>query len=108
MSGIIDVWGRPAPGSLLRSIRIGKTGIYRVSRRDCELYSVMITSSGAWGRAKLFDADGNDIWLQPSAFTGSFVLMAGAFGGLLASIYSADLFAPWLTINWRERDRKIV
>lgn len=103
-----DVWGRPAPGSLMRSIRIGTPGIFRLARRDCELYSVMITSSGAWGRARLFDAEGNNIWFQPSTFTGSFVLNAGAFGGLLAELYSQDPFAAWLTINWRERDRNVV
>lgn len=99
---IIDLYGRPVPGSLMQAVSIGKTGTYRIARRDAELYSVQICSAGAWGSAKIFDAEGNDMWFQPSAFTGSFVINGHAVGGLLARIYSNDSFAPNLTINFRE------
>lgn len=99
---IIDIYAPTAPGSLMRSISILRSGLWRISRRPSELYSVQIVSSGAWGRARVLDAlDGRPLWFQPSTFTGSFVLGAGAYGGLIVELDAADV-APNLTINWRE------
>ncbi len=100
---MIDVLTRPAPGSLMRSVRIYKPGEYRICRRDCELYSVMIVSSGSWGRARIKDAENRNLWQQPSTFTGSFVLQAGAFGALIVEMACFSPYdAPNLTVNWRE------
>lgn len=109
MPDLIEVRAPPAPGSLMRAHRVWKPGRYRLARRSCELYSVQIVSSGAWGRFRLWDGRGNKILEQPSTFTGSFFLSAGCFDGLLCEV---SCFAPSdstnLTINWREPDLKLV
>ncbi len=95
-----DLYAPAAPGALMRSIKIDRPGLWRLARRDCELYSVMIVSSGSWGRARVMDGHRRVLWYQPSTFTGSFTLGAGALGGLIVELSSADLAAN-LTINFR-------
>jgi len=93
----------------MRSIRVAKNGIWRLSRRQCSLYSVQIVSSGVWGRARCMDADGRKLWEQPSTFTGSFWLGAGALYGLLVEVASDNPEdAANLTINWQEPDEAMV
>lgn len=109
MTAIRDLYAPAAPGSLMRAIRIGTPGRWRLSRRDCELYSVQIVSSGAWGRACVRDGRGRKLWEQPSTFTGSFWLSAGADSGLVAELYALnDSDALSFTINWREPDREML
>lgn len=86
---------------------ISDLGRVRLARRDCELYSVQIVSAGAWIRAQLLTAGGRPLWFQPSTFTGSFVLMAGAEGGLIIEMGGRDRGAM-ITINWREPDTRIM
>ena len=91
----------------MRSLKIDDPGRWRLARRDSELYSVQIVCSGAWGRARVTDGRGRTLWFQPSTFTGSFVLGAGALDGLIVELDSQDQ-APNLSLNWREADREIV
>ena len=107
MLDLIDLYAPAAPGTLMRSLKVDKTGIFRLARRSCELVSVMIVSAGAWGRFVVTDGDRRPLIMQPSTFTGSFMLFAGAEGGLIVHLDSQD-FAANLTINWREPDRKLV
>lgn len=103
----IDVYTPAGPGSLMRSHSVDRIGIFRLARRACELFSVQIVSAGAWGRARVMDGDGRVLWSQPSTFTGSFWLGAGAYKGLLVEVASRDR-APNLTVNWREANREMV
>ncbi len=103
---LIDLRVPAAPGSLMRSVVVSKPGKYRLARRDCELYSVQIVSAGAWGRAKVMNGKGRPLWEQPSTFTGSFWLSAGAEDGIIVHLYSTE--SPNLTINWREPDLEMV
>ena len=105
--GVIDLFAPCAPGSLMRALKLERVGIFRLARRSCELYSVQIVSSGAWGRWRVFDGRDNELIMQPSTFTGSFWLGAGAWDGLLVQNYGYDR-APNLTINWREADQDMV
>ncbi|HTI81753.1 MAG TPA: hypothetical protein VL614_14995 [Acetobacteraceae bacterium] len=92
----------------MRSIQVVRPGRFRISRRDSELYSVQIVSSGSWARARALDAAGNVLWEQPSTFTGSFWLGGSAPGGIIVEIASdREHEAANLTINWREKGRDI-
>lgn len=103
----IDVYAPSAPGSLMRSIRLNRPGLWRLARRSCEAYSVMIVSAGAWGRFRVTDGAGRPVFMQPSTFTGSFWLGGGCEGGLLVEIDARDS-ATNLTVNWREPDARII
>ena len=108
MIEIIDIKVPCSPGSLMRSIKISEPGKWRISRRDAELYSVQIVSSGAWGRARVLTGGGRALWFQPSTFTGSFTLLAGNDGdGLIVELASIDAAAN-LTVNFREPDKRLV
>lgn len=103
---MIDVISPAAPGSLMRAARITAPGVFRISKRDCELYSVQITGSGAWGRFKIVQGDGRALFEMPSTFTGSFVVGAGALGGLIVVIDAMTNYeSAQLCVNFRERDR---
>lgn len=92
----------------MRSIQVVRHGRFRISRRDSELYSVQIVSSGSWARARVTDAAARVLWEQPSTFTGSFWLGAAAAGGIIVEIASdREHEAANLTINWRERGQDI-
>lgn len=106
---IRDVITPPAPGSLMRSTWLTRAGVYRLARRDAELYSVLISSSGAWGRFSVSNGLGRPLFFMPSPFTGSFWLSAHAEGGIvveLAAMNPSD--AADVTIAWRERDQKLI
>jgi hypothetical protein len=107
MPDLVDLYAPAAPGSLMRSIKIDKSGRWRVARRSCELVSVMIASAGAWGRFEITDGTGRTLFMQPSTFTGSFMLLAGAEEGLIAHVDSMD-YSAGLTLDWREEDEAIV
>lgn len=107
MTTITDILGRPSPGSLMRSAVISSRGVFRLARRDAELYSVMIMREQ--GSARVYDAEGNTLWYQPSVFTGSFVIMGHAVGGLYVHIHSLDeRSTPTLSFNWREQDQEMI
>ena len=91
----------------MRALKVDRVGRFRLARRTCELYSVQILSGGAWGRIRLTDGHDRELWEQPSTFTGSFWLSAGALGGLIVEVASIDRGAN-LTVNWREPDGEIV
>ena len=102
----IDVYAPAAPGSLMRSVKVDRAGLWRLARTSCELYSVQIVSSGSWGRARVMDGRGRALWCQPSTFTGSFVLGASAIDGLIVELASMDMAAN-LTINFRVPSREL-
>lgn len=103
----VDLYAPCAPGTNMRSLKVDRVGKWRLARRDCELYSVQIVSSGAWGRFRVSDGHERELLEQPSTFTGSFWLSAGALAGLIVEVSSLDRGAN-LTINWREPDGDIV
>lgn len=103
----IDLFAPCAPGSLMRGYCLQGVGLFRLARRDAELYSVQIVSAGAWARVKVRSGTGRELFHQPSCFTGSFWLCAGAEDGIIVEVASRDL-GPSLTINWREPDREMV
>lgn len=103
---IHDVLAPPAPGSLMRAYSLEASGLWRLARRTCELYSVQILCAGAWGRIKVFNGQGRGLWHQPSTFTGSFWLSAEARDGLIVEMSSDE--APNITINWREPDMQVI
>jgi hypothetical protein len=106
---IIDLYIPPAPGSLTRSAALLTPGIFRLSRRDCELYCAQIVGQGAWAKACIMDGEGRDLWEQPSCFTGSFVVTSFAKGGLIAHLYCLkDSDAINFTVSWREPDKQII
>ena len=101
---MIELYPPAARGALMRSCIITERGVFRLSRRDCEVYSIMIVRN-AWGRARLSNANGDGIWYQPSLFAGSFWLNASATGGL---IFNNSSDQGEFQINFREQDRKTV
>jgi hypothetical protein len=101
---IVDLYVPPAPGNLMRSKQVQGRGFFRLARRDCEFYSIMILCN-AWGRARVMDGNGRALWYQPSLFAGSFVLCAGAMGGLI--IESTGENANF-ALNWRESNQEII
>lgn len=86
---------------------INEPGVHRLSRRDCELYSVMILSAGSWGRVRIEDGNRRGLWAQPSTFTGSFWLSVAACGGLIVSVWASGASCN-LTVNYREKDCEVV
>jgi hypothetical protein len=103
----VDLYAPCAPGSNMRSLKVDRVGKWRLARRSCELYSVQIVSGGAWGRIRVTDGLDRELFEQPSCFTGSFWLSAGALDGLVVEVASIDHGAN-LTINWREENGDIV
>ena len=101
-----DVYTPAAPGSLMRAYQLFDAGVFRLARRDCAFYSVMIAAAGSFGRIMIRDGTGRPLWAQPSSFTGSFVLDAYAEKGLVVEAHMET--APFLTISWREPDGEII
>lgn len=107
---IVDEYVACAPGSLMRSLPIERLGLTRVCRRACELYSVQITASGPFVRARVLTGAGRPLWFQPSTFTGSFLLMAGVCedeAGLILEMGGYDRGAT-ISLNWREKDNRVI
>jgi hypothetical protein len=104
---LTDILVPAARGSLMRVAELHEVGLFRISRRDAELYSVQITSAGAWGRIRVWNGTGRILWRMPSTFAGSFWLGAGADEGLVVSLESMTQ-APMLTVNFRELDLELV
>ena len=107
MIQVQDILVPTTRGSLTRSITLDEVGIFRVARRDVALYSVQITSGGAWGRIKVSTGLGRGVFEQLSCFTGSFHLGGGCEAGLIIELFAADR-APIVALNWREADQKVV
>lgn len=106
---MIDVYVEASPSTLMRCARVSRPGLFRLARRDCELYSVQIVGGGTFTRVKMVAGSGREIWEMPSSFTGSFWLSAGCEEGLMCEVHARDeVSCPNLTINWRETDRRTV
>lgn len=88
--------------TLTRSATILQSGLFRLSRKTCSLYSVEIKSCGAWGRILILDGDENEVFFQPSTFTGSFVLDACCWNGLYVWNMSGPGSDSPINVNWRE------
>lgn len=109
MREFVDVRVAASPSSLMRCARVSRPGLFRLSRRSCELYSVQIVGSGTFTRIKMMTGTMRDLWEQISTFTGSFWLSAASEEGLFCEIHALnEVSSPNLTINWREPDRQIV
>lgn len=104
---LTDVMVPPAPGSLMRAVQLSEVGKFRISRRDAELYSVQITSAGAWGRVRVYTGAGRQVFRLNSTFPGSFWLSGGCEAGIIVDLDSATA-APTVTVNFRERDLEMV
>src|SRR6516225_4545518 len=84
------------------SASITTTGLWRLTRNQAVMYSVQILSCGAWGGLTAYNGKRRMIWHQPSAFTGSFNMMADCEDGLIFDTgYGKDV-ATNITINWKE------
>lgn len=109
MREFVDIRVAASPSSLMRAARVSRPGLFRLSRRDCELYSVQIVGGGTFTRIKMMTGTMRVIWEQISTFTGSFWLSASSENGLFCEIHALDeASSPNLTVNWRERDRVLV
>lgn len=108
LSTVEEIYAPANPRGLIRTVTLARNGIFRLARRDAELYSVMVAAAGAWGRAKVMNGRGEPKWMQPSTFTGSFVLNGGCEEGLLVELYGSGNTAPNLTVQWREPDARVV
>ena len=102
----LDIYTPAAPGSLMRSAVLDRPGIYRLARRDCEIYSIQVLNAGDWSRARIMTGRDRAVWYMPSVFTGSFWLSGGLEDGLIAELSAMNFII--LSINWREPDRSIV
>jgi hypothetical protein len=107
MENLVDIQVPAAPGSLMRAVQLWKNGRFRISRRHAEVYSVQITSAGAWARLSIFNGLGRLLFPMTSTFTGSFWLGAGAEDGIIVELLSMTN-APTVTVNFREQDTKLV
>ncbi len=102
----VDIFTPAAPGTLMRCYQLKDSGVFRLSRRDCSFYSIMIAMAGTCGQIVLRTGEQRIIWMQPSSFTGSFVLDGFCEGGLMVEAYMEGW--PSVTVNWREPDRMLV
>jgi hypothetical protein len=91
----------------MRSAALHLPGWYRLARRDAELYSIQVTSAGAWGHIRAYNGCGRMIFHLPSTVTGSFWLSAGCEGGIVVWLDSATT-APTVNVNFREPDLELV
>lgn len=91
----------------MRSCLLWEAGYFRISRRVAELYSVQITSAGAWGHLSIYTGKGRRIFRQLSTFTGSFWLSGGCEDGIVVYL-EAVTTAPTVMVNFREQDGKLV
>lgn len=104
----IDLYTPALAGANMRSRKISESGLFRLARRTCSLYSIEIKASGSWGRILIFDE--KELWkfFQPSTFTGSFVLEGCCYDGLYVHSKSGPGTDALLTINWRELDGQLI
>lgn len=99
----IDLLTSPSPGSLTRTVSITKSGLFRLAQTTVCLYGVVIQSCGAWGRILIEDHKRNELFYQPSLFTGSFKLEDPcAHGGLYAWLMNGPGSDATISISWRE------
>ena len=98
---IKEIHAPASPHMLFRAHQIRESGLFRLSRRDCEFYSIQIQAGGGWGRIAVYDGNGLLKFYQPSTFTGSFKPEAGCEGGLIIYAYGAEVPA-FITMIWRE------
>lgn len=103
-----DIIVPPAPGSLTRTVQLGKSGWFRPSRRDAEFYSILITSAGTFGKLWVYDGTGRLLFPMHSTFTGSFVHMAYAEGGIIVRLLAENGAPPVISLNFREQDEELV
>lgn len=96
------------PGSLARTVQLGKVGWFRCSRRDAEFYSLLITSAGTWGKLWIYDGTGRCLFFMPSTFTGSFVEMGYAEKGIIVRLLAINGAPPVVSVNFREEDLELV
>lgn len=97
----VDVEVPHTPGSLMQSAYLDTVGRWRIARKNAELYSVQITSAGAWAQLIVANGRGRTLFHMPSTFTGSFWLGAGADDGIVVTLVSQTM-APIVTVNFRE------
>lgn len=115
-SDAVDVFTPADPFSKMRTLICKDSGLFRVARRTCSVYSVEIKSCGSWGRVLLFNEDydidkdweRSVLFCQPSTFTGSFVLEGCAWGGLYLLAMCGPGSDLVLTVNYREPDAALV
>ena len=101
-----DVYTPASQGSFFHCFQLVDAGVFRLARRGCVFYSVMIAAGGSFGRLWVRAGNGRPLWGQPSTFTGSFVLNCYAEGGLIVQAEMST--PPFLTVSWREPDGGIV
>lgn len=70
---------------------------------------MIVAGPGIWGRLSIRDQEGKPLFIMPSTFTGSFWVSAGARAGIIVELHNNCPTPNFsLTLNWRERDQRMV
>lgn len=86
------------------SVHLTSPGLWRIADKDVLWYGISITNCGACGILAVYEGSTRRLlWMQPSAFTGSFTMGAGVIGGLIIDNGYRKLVGTDITINWRYR-----
>jgi len=99
-----EIFTAPSPRSLKRIRMFWTSGMFRVARRDCSLYSVEVANCGAWGRLRIFTGTGRIVFDMPSLFTGSFPLEGFCEGGLICHIACGPGSDILMSVTFTEPD----
>ena len=105
-SKIIDIFVPTEPNSLMRGTQVESCGLFRLSRRTCELNSIKILFGGSCGWLEVVSGLGRPLFRMPSSFTGSFPLGAEAEDGLI--VYMAADISQVVQLSWREPDTQLI
>ena len=89
----------------MRCFQLTDNGVFRLARRDCSFYSIMIAGAGTCGQVVVRTGRWRIVWATPSAFTGSFVVDGACEEGLIVEAHMDG--RPLIVVNWREPDREL-
>lgn len=105
-----EVKAPSAPNSLTRMHVIDAQGTYRLSRRDCELYTVNVIRSGMASRIELYTGDLRGVFSLPAGSSPGFCSDSFPLGGFCErGLYvRCSGGAPLFAVTWREKDLQTV
>lgn len=92
------------PGTLNRCEVFTESGLFKLSDRECALYSIQVVSCGSWGSITTYNAKGEPKFFMPSNFTGSFFHKIWHEGGMYLRAKCIPGADSILTISWEELD----
>jgi len=103
---LVDLYSPTEPGSCVHGVQVDSNGVWRVSRRGCELHSVKILVQGSSGLFDVMTGTGRSLFRQPSCFTGSWPVGCFAEEGLIMVVHCGT--PPSVQVSFRETDDRIV